>query len=142
MANIKTASCFCGAVAVEVEGDPLVQGYCHCTSCRRWTAQPFIAYALWPSPMVRVAKGASRLASAARNENLTVHFCKNCGGNIMAVSSTGGVSDVFPMIIKGFDFQPTSHVNYAERVIDMRDGLPKYRDMPDTAGGSGEMMAE
>ena len=60
----------------------------------------------------------------------------------MAVSSAAGVTDVFPMIIKDFDFQPASHVNYAERVIDMRDGLPKFRDMPEIAGGSGKMVVE
>jgi hypothetical protein len=142
MASIKSASCFCGAVNVEVEGDPRVQGYCHCTSCRRWTAQPFLAYALWPSSMVRIAKGEASLGQAARNENLTHHFCKACGGSVMAVSSAAGFTDVFPMIIKDFEFQPASHVNYAERVIDMRDGLPKFRDMPATAGGSGEMVDE
>lgn len=142
MANTKIATCFCGSVEVEVEGDPLVQGYCHCTSCRRWTAQPFMAYALWPSAFVRIKAGAEHLGQAPRNANLTVHFCNNCGGSIMAVSTAVEVTDVFPMIINDFDFQPSGHVNYAERVMDVCDGLPKYRDMPDRAGGSGELMPE
>jgi hypothetical protein len=60
----------------------------------------------------------------------------------MAVSSAAGYTDVFPMIIADFEFEPASHVNYAERVIDIRDSLPKFRDMPENAGGSGEMMPE
>jgi hypothetical protein len=142
MTAVRTASCFCGKVQIDVEGDPLVQGFCHCTSCRRWTAQPFLAYALWPSPLVRVKAGSDRLGSAPRNENLTVHFCRDCGGNLMAVSATAGATDVFPLVIKDFDFEPSSHVNYGERVMDVRDGLPKYRDMPERAGGSGEVMPE
>jgi hypothetical protein len=142
MSEARTASCFCGGVEIEVEGGPLVQGYCHCNSCRRWTAQPFMAYALWPSPLVRVKTGADRSGSASRNKDLTVHFCRDCGGNLIAVSKVAGVTDVFPMVISDFEFAPASHLNYAERVMDVRDGLPKYRDMPERAGGSGEMMPE
>ena len=34
------------------------------------------------------------------------------------------------------------HVNYAETVLPMNDGLPKFRDFPSDFGGSGEMIAE
>ncbi len=32
--------CFCGAVELSVTGKPNVMGYCHCTSCREWSAAP------------------------------------------------------------------------------------------------------
>jgi hypothetical protein len=142
MTQTRVARCFCKAVEVEVTGDPVTQGFCHCTSCRRWTAQPVLAYALWPKSMVRTVKGADHLAAAPRNENLTVHFCKTCGGSIMAVAADASLTDVFPMLIEGFTFEPVCHVNYGERAIDMRDGLPKFRDMPARAGGSDELMPE
>ena len=34
------------------------------------------------------------------------------------------------------------HVNYAEAVLPMRDGLPKLKDFPTEFGGSGEMITE
>jgi hypothetical protein len=34
------------------------------------------------------------------------------------------------------------HVNYAETVLPMKDGLPKLKDFPKEFGGSGESMAE
>jgi hypothetical protein len=34
------------------------------------------------------------------------------------------------------------HVNYAETVLPIRDGLPKLKDFPAEFGGSGETMAE
>jgi hypothetical protein len=34
------------------------------------------------------------------------------------------------------------HINYAEPVLPMRDGLPKFKDVPAEFGGSGEQMAE
>lgn len=142
MAEVRTLSCFCGAVEVSVEGEPVTQGYCHCNSCRAWTAQPVTAYALWPTALVKVTKGAATLGSAKRNEGLIMQFCTTCGGNVMSVSMSAGLTDAYPMRIAGFDFQPLYHVNYAERAIDMRDGLPKFRDMPEQAGGSGDMMPE
>ena len=34
------------------------------------------------------------------------------------------------------------HINYAESVLPMRDGLPKFKAVPAEFGGSGEQMAE
>jgi hypothetical protein len=34
------------------------------------------------------------------------------------------------------------HVSYAETVLPMKDGLPKFKDFPKETGGSGEMMME
>ena len=38
MAATHKGECFCGAVHVEVSGEPEVMGYCHCQSCRSWSA--------------------------------------------------------------------------------------------------------
>ncbi len=34
------------------------------------------------------------------------------------------------------------HVNYAETVLPMKDGLPKFKDFPAEMGGSGENLPE
>jgi hypothetical protein len=39
-------------------------------------------------------------------------------------------------------FTPGVHVNYAETVLPIRDGLPKLRDFPAEFGGSGQAVAE
>ena len=38
--------------------------------------------------------------------------------------------------------RPGVHVNYAETVLRMRDGLPKLKDFPAELGGSGEAVPE
>ena len=53
-----------------------------------------------------------------------------------------GLVDVFAATIPTFKFTPGVHVNYAETVLPMRDGLPKFKDFPAELGGSGETMAE
>jgi hypothetical protein len=37
MAVTHKGECFCGAVHVEVSGEPEAMGYCHCRSCRSWS---------------------------------------------------------------------------------------------------------
>jgi hypothetical protein len=53
-----------------------------------------------------------------------------------------GLIDVYAATIPSLAFKPGVHVNYAETVLAMRDGLPKFKDFPGEMGGSGEMVAE
>ena len=53
-----------------------------------------------------------------------------------------GLTDVPAAVINGFTFKPAIHVNYQETVLSLKDGLPKFRDIPKEAGGSGEQMPE
>ena len=53
-----------------------------------------------------------------------------------------GVVDVFAATLPTLTFSPGVHVNYAETVLPMRDGLPKFKDLPAEFGGSGEQIAE
>jgi hypothetical protein len=50
--------------------------------------------------------------------------------------------DVFVATIPTLKFIPGVHVNYAETVLPMRDGLPKLKDFPAELGGSGEAIAD
>src|ERR1043165_8358934 len=53
--------CFCGAVAIEVSGEALGAGYCHCANCRRWSAGPVNAFTLWKPESVKVTRGEDQL---------------------------------------------------------------------------------
>ena len=58
--------------------------------------------------------------------------------NLLAV----GLVDVFAGILPTVRFEPTVHVNYAEAVLRMPDGLLKLKDLPREHGGSGEPIPE
>jgi hypothetical protein len=45
-------------------------------------------------------------------------------------------------MLPSLKFEPGIHVNYAETVLPMKDGLPKMKDFPAEFGGSGESIAE
>ncbi len=53
-----------------------------------------------------------------------------------------GLVDVLAATIPTSAFTPTVHINDAETVLPMRDGLPKLKDFPAEIGASGEVIAE
>jgi hypothetical protein len=52
------------------------------------------------------------------------------------------LTDVYAATIPDLPFAPMLHVNYAESVLRMRDGLPKMKDFPKDLGGSGDSLPE
>ena len=142
MVDKHEGACFCKAVEIEVTGTPEAMGYCHCASCRSWSAGPVNAFTLWKPENVTVTKGAEFLGGFMLSEKSDRQFCKLCGGHIMTKHPTFGLIDVFAATIPTVAFEPGVHVNYAETVLPMKDGLPKLKDFPADLGGSGETMAE
>lgn len=142
MAETHKGTCFCGAVEVEVTGEPAAMGYCHCSSCRSWSAGPVNAFTLWPTDKVKVTKGKEFLGTFAKSPNSERQFCTKCGGHIMTSHPQWGLIDVYAATIPSVAFKPALHVNYAETVLSMKDGLPKLKDFPAELGGSGDTVPE
>lgn len=139
---IRKGGCACGAVEIELEGDPAVQAYCHCESCRTWLGAPVHAAALWPTPKVNVTKGADKLGVWKRTEASHRHFCTACGAPVLIRHPALGMTDVPAGTVRGLAYRPALHVNYGEKVLTVRDGLPKFKDFPKDFGGSGETLPE
>ena len=144
MSNGKTYSgrCFCGAVELTVSGEPVGMGYCHCSSCRQWSASPANAATLWPPASVKVTRGAENIATFHKTEMSYRKWCRICGGHLLNEHPPLGVIDVYAAVISALPFRPGFHVNYAETVLPMRDGLPKFKDFPKDFGGSGIELPE
>jgi len=134
--------CFCGSVKIEASGEPEGMGYCHCSSCRSWSGGPVNALTLWKPDAVKVTSGSNDLATFQKTEFSQRQYCAKCGGHLMTNHPTIGLVDVFAATIPDLDFKPGVHLNYAETVLPMRDGLPKLKDFPAEIGGSGESVPE
>jgi hypothetical protein len=135
-------ACFCGAVQIRVTGQPVVMGYCHCQSCRLWSASPVNAFTLWKPEDLEVTKGQDQLGTHHKTERSERKWCKTCGGHVLTVHPIWGLVDVYVAVIPEFPFQAALHVNYGERVLQIVDGLPKQRDLPKEFGGSGTLLPE
>ena len=134
--------CFCGTVKIEVTGEPEGMGYCHCRSCRSWSGGPVNAFSLWKPDAVRVIAGAEQVAMYQKTPVSQRQYCKLCGGHLMTNHPPLGLVDVYSATIPTLDFKPGVHVNYAETVLPIKDGLPKFKDFPKEFGGSGDMASE
>jgi hypothetical protein len=135
-------SCFCGAVEVTVSGAPAGMGYCHCSSCRHWSAGPVNAFTLWKPEAVKITKGEDNLGTYNKTPTSFRKWCKTCGGHVLTDHPPLGLVDVYSAILKDLPFEAGVHVNYAETVLRMRDGAPKLKDFPKELGGSGEAVPE
>ena len=141
MAHI--GSCFCGAVEVEVTGIAGGHGL---------LSLPFLPFLVRRTgerlQPVEAGGGAGHrrapsMSRRSRRPRLSQRqYCAKCGGHLMTNHPPLGLVDVFAATIPTLAFAPGVHVNYAETVLPMRDGLPKLKDFPAEFGGSGEAIAE
>ena len=117
-------------------------GYCHCRSCRSWSGGPVNAFSLWKPAAVKVTSGERHVATFQKTPLSERKYCSKCGGHLMTNHPPLGLVDVFAATLPTLRFAPGVHVNYAETVLPMKDGLPKLKDFPKEFGGSGEAIPE
>ncbi len=137
-----SGSCFCGSVQFTVTGQPAGMGYCHCESCRRWSAAPVNAFTLWAPQAVTITRGADRIGSYRKTEVSRRRWCRDCGGHLFTEHPGLGLVDVYAAMLPDLAFEPGVHVNYEDTVLRLCDGLPKYGDFPAELHGSGRLIAE
>ncbi len=144
MSNSKTyeGSCFCGSVRLTVTGEPAAMGYCHCESCRHWSAGPVNAFTLWKPDAVKVTRGADRIGTYNKTSGSARKWCTQCGGHLMTDHPGMGLVDVYAAVIPDFPYRPGVHVHYQETKLHIMDGLPKMKDVPQEMGGSGASLPE
>lgn len=141
-APVHEGGCFCGSVKFTLAGKPVGMGYCHCESCRHWSAGPVNAFTLWDPDAMRVIKGADRISTYNKTPKSFRKWCTDCGGHLFTSHPGLGLIDVYAAVIPSLPFEPGVHVNYGETRLPFRDGLPKMRDMPAEMGGSGKTVPE
>lgn len=80
MTSTHKGQCFCGAVRIEVTGEPESMAYRHCSSCRSWSGSPVLASALWSADSVRVVDGAEHLRTFHKTPQ-SISFSTEFGGS-------------------------------------------------------------
>jgi len=142
MSKTYEGRCFCGSVEFVVSGEPAAMGYCHCESCRTWSAGPVNAFTLWKPDAVKITRGAENIGMFHKTENSHRKWCKTCGGHLFTEHPAWALTDVYAALIPDFPYRPGVHVNYQESKLRIRDGLPKIKDLPKEMGGSGVLLPE
>ena len=91
---------------------------------------------------MKFTKGEANVGVYHKTEKSYRKFCTTCGGHLLTDHPLWGVVDVYAATIPTHRHAPKLHVNYAETVLRIKDGLPKMKDMPKEMGGSGETLPE
>lgn len=92
----RLASCRCGQLRAECEGEPVRISVCHCLACQRRTGSAFGAQARWPDAQVTVSgTSSSWVRTADSGRKITYRFCPNCGSTLAyAIEGTPGITAI------------------------------------------------
>ena len=97
---------------------------------------------LWNPDLLEVTKGQEYVETYNKTEDSYRKFCKKCGGHLMNEHPGLKLIDIYAVILNSFSYKPTIHINYESKTVSVKDGLPKFKDMPEEFGGSGATMPE
>jgi hypothetical protein len=130
-------SCYCGAVKLLAKADPVDAKICHCRGCQLLHGAPMQWAAIFHKHDILFTKDSIENITFFNSESMqSTHVlpcklaCKNCRGLI--ADEGRRMMLLFPTVFN-FDrnripesFKPTCHIFYGQRVVDVRDGVPKF----------------
>jgi|SRR5579862_5039408 len=78
----RTASCSCGQLRIEVQGEPRGVGVCHCLACQRRTGSVFAALAGFNAPYTISGTATEYVRTGDGGAQFTFRFCPVCGTTV------------------------------------------------------------
>ncbi len=79
----RSASCRCGQLRAECDGEPVRVSVCHCLACQRRSGSAFAAQARWPNAQVTLIGDRSHWDRIADSGNIIHYlFCPRCGSTV------------------------------------------------------------
>jgi hypothetical protein len=130
-----TLQCTCARVRLRIAGAPAARAHCHCNACRDFYGTPVLSATAWDPANVTIEHGADSLAAFQHpTRQLKRHFCRHCGETLFGNNRLGMVVIPNSLFARAAGnalpaaLQPTLHLFYRHRVVDVVDTLPKYLD--------------
>ena len=91
MSEAMRVACRCGAVEIEISGEPVAQFYCHCDDCQIVHGGAYVPESVYAAHAVRVVRGEPAAWTLKRNPRVT---CRDCGTrlfiDVLALRLGGG----------------------------------------------------
>lgn len=77
------ATCSCGQLRLEADGEPIRISMCHCLACQRRTGSAFGIQARFSEERVRIEGHSTEYVRVSdEGESRTFHFCPECGATV------------------------------------------------------------
>jgi hypothetical protein len=122
----ETGSCFCGAIAAEMHGEPFWICYDHDDDCRRAIGSPVNIWVGYRKDQFRLTRGKPK--GFSKTKGVVRTFCPECGTSISYLDE--GLGDELYVTIGFLDrpegFRPQAHAYWRMRLpwIEFADDLP------------------
>jgi hypothetical protein len=127
-----SGGCLCGCVRYTLKGDPVLTAVCHCSMCRKASAAPAVAWAMYRQDQVTLSQAGLREYHSS--PEATRSFCQECGTQIaFRADYVPGMIDI---TLGSLDdpnaLEPTLHYWYSKHLswVHFGDSLPKYPEFP------------
>jgi hypothetical protein len=79
----RLATCACGAIRLNVEGDPHAVSMCHCQVCQRRTGSTYSVHAYFSRSCVKIEGSPKTYSRTAKSERaIESYFCPDCGSTM------------------------------------------------------------
>jgi hypothetical protein len=125
--RIETGSCFCGAIAAELSGEPFWICYDHDDDCRRAIGSPLTIWVGYRPEELKLIRGVPK--SFSKTKGVTRTFCADCGTSISYADE--GLKGELYITIGFFDspekFPPQAHAYWRTKLpwVEFLDNLPR-----------------
>jgi hypothetical protein len=130
-------SCLCGAVRVQLTGDPFIQFYCHCDDCQATSGGAYIGVAVYPTEAVEVMQGE---LSTWMLKTMPRQRCAVCGTHVMAEVPGLDQCGIKANLLPSGTFKPDFYLHCRYAILPVKDDLPHFKDLPASFGGSNETV--
>jgi hypothetical protein len=102
----RTASCYCGQLRIEVQGQTLGTGVCHCLACQQRTGSVFAALAGYAAPWKVEGTATEFVRTGDQGASFRFRFCPVCGSQVF---HTEEGNDALVMVAVGAFATPAFH---------------------------------
>ena len=136
--NNTKVQCRCGAIAMNLIGEPIVQAYCHCDDCQAAHGAAYVATVAYPSQAVEILKGQPTALVIKTTPRMR---CADCGTLLFAEVTAADLRSVNATLLPKGQFKPQLHLQCQYAVLPIVDNLPHYKGFPAAFGGTDELVA-
>ena len=133
--NTRRATCSCGQLSIEVHGEPLGVGVCHCLACQRRTGSVFATLASFATPYTVFGTAKEYVRTGDQGAQFRFRFCPHCGSSVFHTEEGDdtSVSVAVGALVDPLAVVPQVSVYDARRHpwVRLPDGVERFEKDPD-----------
>ena len=128
----REGGCLCGAIRYRIVGDAVMTALCHCSMCRRASAAPAVAWAMYSASQVEFPAGSPKTYESS--PGCRRGFCQHCGSQISFTADY--IPGLIDITIGSLDapeqLPPMFHYWESRRLpwLQLDDALPRHAEFP------------